>query len=89
MPTGREIPLDCLLGGRQAQFLEPADLQGRERLRRDVVERRPAPQRQRLAQRARRDELLEATCVDVAAAQAQLIAATARDDLRAVPARRQ
>ena len=40
---GGEVGLDRLLARRQPQLLEPADLQRRERLAGDVVERRSAP----------------------------------------------
>ena len=76
---------DRLLDRREPQLLEPADLERRERLGGDVVERRAAPQRERVARRARGDEALEAADVEVApVAEAQLVAAPARDDLRAV-----
>ena len=59
-----QIELDRELERRQPQLLEPADLRGRERLAGDVVERRTAPQLERLAWRAARDHLLESLRVD-------------------------
>ena len=84
--AGGEILLEGLLDRGQAQLLQAADLEARERLGGDVVERRPAPQRERLARRAVGDEPLEAPRVDLAGAEPQLIAAAAGDDLRAVAA---
>ena len=82
---GGEVLADRLLDRREPQLLQPADLERRERLRGDVVERRPAPQRERVARRARGDEALEAADVEIAPiAEPQLVAAPARDDLRAI-----
>ena len=82
---GGEVLADRLLDRREPQLLEPADLERRERLGGDVVERRAAPQRERVARRAGGDEALEAADVEVApVAEPQLVAAPARDDLRAV-----
>ena len=47
-----EVLVDRQLERREPQLLEPADLERGERLAGDVVERRPAPQRERLARRA-------------------------------------
>src|SRR3954452_20168739 len=47
---------------------------------------RPPPEPQRVARRAARHELLEAPRVELAVAEAQLVPAPARDDLRAVVA---
>ena len=83
----RQVVLDRKLDRGQPQLLEPADLRARERLLRHVIQRRAAPQRQRLARRRPRDEPLKALRIDGARAEPQLVAASARDDLRAVPAR--
>ena len=50
----REVGLDPLLERRQPQLLEPRRLDPRERLVVELGQRRPAPQRERLAQQARR-----------------------------------
>jgi hypothetical protein len=82
---GGEVLADRLLDRPEPQLLEPADLERRERLGGDVVERRPAPQRERVARRARGDEALEAADVELApVAEPQLVAAPAGDDLGAV-----
>ena len=83
----RQVVLDRKLDRGQPQLLEPADLRARERLPRHVIQRRAAPQRQRLARRRPRDEPLKALRIDGARTKPQLIAASARDDLRAIPAR--
>ena len=70
----------------EAQLLEAPDLEARERLGGDVVERRPAPQRERLARRRLGDQALEAVGVDLSAAKPQLVAVPAGDDLGAVAA---
>ena len=49
----REVGLDPLLERRQPQVLEPAALGLGERLVRELGERRPAPERERLAQHRR------------------------------------
>ena len=51
--AGGQVMVDRELDRRQPQLLEPADLGGGERLAGDVVERRTAPQGERLARRAR------------------------------------
>jgi hypothetical protein len=89
VPALAEVMLDCELERRQPQLLEPADLGGRERLVGDIIERRAAPQFQRLARRAAGEQALEVLRVDRAGADAQLIALASRDDLRAVRARRE
>ena len=86
VPPGREILLEGLLDRGEAQFLQAADLEVRERLGGDIVERRSAPQRERLARRPLGDEPLEAAGVDFAGAEPQLVAVPAGDDLRAVAA---
>jgi hypothetical protein len=94
MAPGREVGVDSQLGRALAQVLEPADLGGRERLVREVGERVAAEQRERLARRpvglTRRgrppglgDEPLKAVHVDELGIDPQLIAAPAREDLRA------
>ena len=50
----REVGLDPLLQRRQPQILQPAGLDARERLLVELGQRRPAPQRERLAQQPRR-----------------------------------
>ena len=89
MAARRQVAVDRALGRGQVQLLEAADLAGRERLLGDVGERRPAPQRERLARQVVGDERREAQRIDVAVAQAQLVPAPAGDDLRAVAAGRQ
>ena len=86
VPPGREILLEGLLDRGEPQLLQAADLEARERLGGDVVERRSAPQRERLARRPLGDEPLEAARVDLAGAEPQLVAVPAGDDLRAVAA---
>ena len=86
MAARRQVAVDRTFGRGQVQLLEPADLAGRERLPRDVGQRRPAPQRERLARQVVRDERREAQRIDVAVAEAQLVPAPAGDDLRAVAA---
>ena len=49
-----ELRLDALLDAGEPQLLEPRDRRRRERLVGEVGERRPAPQRERLAQARRR-----------------------------------
>ena len=83
LAAGREVRLDRELERREPQLLEPADLGGRERLVGDVVERRPAPQSERLA-RPPCQEPLEPAGVDVLRRDLQLIAMATRDDRLAV-----
>src|SRR4051794_25280515 len=73
LAAGREVGVDRELERRQPQLLEPADLDGRERLVGDVVERRAAPQRERLARLAVREQLLEVAGVDVLGRELQLV----------------
>jgi hypothetical protein len=84
-PAGQR-GVDRRLARLQPEVLEPPDLGCGERLVGKVVERRPAPQRECLTQvravLARRHEALEAQCVNGVGIHPQLIAATARDDLR-------
>jgi hypothetical protein len=89
VPALVEVVLDRVLERRQPQLLEPADLGARERLVSDVVERRAAPQFQRLARRARGDQALEPLGIDEVGPDAQLVSVAARDDLGAVCARRE
>ena len=84
-PVGQRA-VDRGLARLQPEVLEPPDLRRGERLVGEVVERRAAPQRERLAQRAAVladvSEALEAQRVDGVGVDAQLVAAPARDDLR-------
>ena len=89
VPAGGQIVLDGELDRGEPQLLQPADLQRSEWLRGDVVERRPAPQRQRFARRPFGHQTLKAPRVDIAGTETQLVTATARDDLGAVPRCRQ
>ncbi len=89
MAARRQVAVDRTLGRGQVQLLEAADLVGRERLPCDVGERCPAPQRERLARQVVGEERREAQRIDVPIAEAQLVAAPAGDDLRAVAAGRQ
>ena len=50
VPAERELGLDPLLERREPQLLEPLDGRARERLVREVGERRPAPEVERLAE---------------------------------------
>jgi hypothetical protein len=81
-----EVLLEGELDGVEAGLLEAADLKRGERLGGDVVERRPAPQRERLARRAVGDQALEAMGVDLALPEPQLVAVAAGDNLGAVAA---
>ena len=87
---GGEIAVDRELGRPQPQILEPADLGPRERLARDVGQRRPAPQSERFTRSAVRDaadalrklnEALEPGGVDRILVDAQLISAPVGQDL--------
>ena len=82
--AGGEVLLDGKLQRGEPELLEPADLGGGERLRIHVVQGRPAPQRERVARSRPCDQRFEASCVDVAPAEPQLVAVRVRDDLRAV-----
>ena len=70
VPALAQVVLDRELERRQPQLLEPADLGARERLVGDIIERRAAPQFQRLARRALGDQALEPLCIDRAGADA-------------------
>ena len=50
VPPERELRVDELLPRRELQLLEPRDLRARERLERQIGERRPAEERQRIPQ---------------------------------------
>ena len=89
VPAARQVAVHGQLDRPQAQLLQAADLAARERLVRDVGQRRAAPQHQRLARHPAGDQLLEAMSVQATVAQAQLVAAPAREDLPAVSALRQ
>ena len=94
MAPEREVGLDPLLERHGAQLLEPSDLGLRERLVEEVGERRPAPERERLAERAlggsgipaleRRPSVLreagEAVEVDALGCELELVARRARRD---------
>jgi hypothetical protein len=82
-PIG-EVHVDGLLERVQAQLLEPQDLARRERLVRDVGQRRPAPQPERPTRRALRHQPLESAHIDGLGSDAQLVPAPARDDLHVV-----
>jgi hypothetical protein len=84
VPAGCEVMVDHQLDRREPQLLQPADLGAGERLVGDVVERRSAPQPQRVARRTVRDEALEQRRVDAVWSEAELVAVAARDDLGAV-----
>jgi hypothetical protein len=86
VPAGGEVAIDRQLERGDAKLVQAADLGRGERLVRDIGERRAAPQAQRVAGRARRDELLEAPRVQLAVAEPQLVTTPPRDDLRAVAA---
>ena len=76
--TRRQPRADALFQRGEAQLLEPGDLSLRERLERDIGQRRPAPQSERIVEQAPRrrfvafdasrprrpDERLEAPRVD-------------------------
>ena len=87
--AGVQIAVDRLLDRRLPQRFQPADLRGRERLVRDVLQGPAPPQRQRLARRPAIDQALEAPRVDVLGRQPQLVPVRAGDDRRAVAARLQ
>src|SRR6516225_4043385 len=57
-----EIGVDALLEGEEAALLKPVGLPGRERLKEEIGERRPIPDRQRFPERARRRSALAAPC---------------------------
>src|SRR6185369_6686856 len=74
VPAERQVGVDPLLQRYQPQILQTPGLRTRERLVGELCERRPPPQRERLAEQARRtsrigasrlgDEPLEAQQVD-------------------------
>jgi hypothetical protein len=86
----REVGFDALLERREPQLLQARDLGLRERLGRQVAERRAAPQGQRVAQEAGGhpgvgraglpEQPLEAVQVDLMALDGERIGARARDD---------
>jgi hypothetical protein len=93
LAPGRQVGLQPRLQRRQALLLQPRDLGRRERLRREIGKRRPAPQPQRLAQhlgRLRRlavrqrlppaaNELLEARRVELFGLHVEPVAARCRN----------
>jgi hypothetical protein len=90
VPAEREIGLDPLLERRDVQLHQTSDLRLRERLVREVGERRPTPQRQCLAQHPRSrlgigiarlcDELLEAPEIDLRRFDVEHVARYARPE---------
>jgi hypothetical protein len=84
---GGERDIDLGLARPQPQILQPPDLGRGERLVGEIIQRRPPPQRERLAHvravLARGQEALEPQRIDRIRVHTQLIAAPARDDLRA------
>ena len=84
VPAGGQLAVDGVLDRLQPQLLEPADLDGGERLVRHVLERPPPPQRERLAQRPARDQALEPPRVDVIGRHPELVSARSRDDRGAI-----
>ncbi len=85
MPAQLELGVDQLLARRCPQLLESRDLDARERLEREVGERRPAPEAERLAQELRaplgvsalgrlRHEPLEAVQIDLLGLDVQHVA---------------
>ena len=85
MAAIREVRINRVLERAQPQLLQPPDRRRGERLVGDVGQRRPVPERERLASGAIRDEPLEAAHVEVVRRDAQLVAAPAREDLGGVP----
>ena len=77
--TGREVGLDARLERGQALLLQARDLRRRERLVREIVQRRAAPERQRLAQNAARR--LDAAGGQLAAARGELVLEALRVEL--------
>ncbi len=94
----RKVGIDALLDCLQAKLLEPADRSLRERLVREIGERRPAPQSQRLAQLLRGDrrlggrrlpdEALEALQVELVAIKREDIPGGTREQLSAALSQR-
>ena len=82
---GLEVCVDRGLGGAQAEVVEAADLRRGERLVGEIGQRFPVPEGERLARAVLAQQALEPDRVHLAAVDLQLIAAPARDDLRAVP----
>ena len=89
MASRLEVALYRELDGPEPQLVQPPDLGGGERLAGDVVERRPAPQRQRLARPPAGHEPLEARHVELVGREPQLVPVAAREDVRAVAGRGQ
>ena len=90
MTAKLDFRLDPVLEGSQPELVEARDLVLQEALEREVGERRPAPQRERVAQSGRAlcrrqrpyvgDEPLEPTSVDRARIDAQHVSGRARLD---------
>jgi len=89
MAAGGEVAVDRQLNGVEPQLLQAAGLARRERLVDHVGQRRPPPQRQRLAGGAVGQQPLEPPHIHLAVCEAQLVAAPARNDLRAPTGRGQ
>ena len=86
--TCLEIGVDRHLARAQAQLLEAADLIAGERLPGQVGQRLAAPQRERVARPALVEQPLREQRVDHAVGELELVAATVRDDDRAVAGER-
>jgi hypothetical protein len=94
LPTRGEVGLEAILARREAQLVEARDLRLSEGLVGKIGQRRPAPERERLAQERRRlrrvapgeraaslvAQTLEATEVELFAFQPQLVTRAARQD---------
>ena len=98
VPTEPELEFDPLAHDGEPKLLEPRDLGAGELLEGELLERRPAPETQRLPQQRERflrvvararlgDERLEAVTVQLAGLQAKQVARRPRDDQPALAAR--
>ena len=90
-----QVGVDRQLGRLQPQLLQPPDLGARERLISHVGQRAAAPQRERrpcfsvrrpVGMLGRGDQPLEPDRIDTIDREPELVAATAREDLRRAPA---
>src|SRR5690242_21223298 len=98
MAAERKLGIDQLLDCPETKLVEPADGSLRKGLVREIGERRPAPQSQRLAQLLRRgrrlggcrlsDEALEALQVELVAIKREDIPGRTRQQLRAARSQR-
>jgi hypothetical protein len=84
--SGGEIEVDPLLQRDQPELSEPSDLGLGERLEGKVGERRAPPERECLAEISFRGEFLEALEIELAGLDAQLVAASVREDALATKA---